>query len=360
MQIVTIVGARPQFIKAAMISHAIATYNACHTDQIHERILHTGQHFDANMSEQFFQELHIPHPTWNLGCTGNVAEMQQAIVATIQHETVDYIVVYGDTNSTLAGALAAEQLQIPLIHIEAGLRSYNRQMREEYNRIETDKRSTLLFCPTHTAVENLRKENITQDVYHVGDVMYDAALHYKTLAAQQTDIITRLHLQPKSFYLVTIHRAETTDDCTKLQAIFHAFVQIATADCPIVFPIHPRTQHTIHAHPELEELLAKNKHIHLLDPIGYLDMVQLETNAISILTDSGGVQKEAYFHQTPCITLREETEWEETVQAGWNILVGTSTQQIIAAMQHRFKQQPIHEYGTGQAATQIIHIISQQ
>ncbi len=360
MQIITIVGARPQFIKAAMVSHAIAQYNACHENKIHERILHTGQHFDTNMSEQFFHELSIPQPHWNLGCTGSVEDMRNAIINVLQHEQIDYILVYGDTNSTLAGALAAETLHIPLIHIEAGLRSYNNQMREEYNRIETDKRSTLLFCPTHTAVKNLRKEDITQGVHYVGDVMYDAALYYKNIAAKQSDILTQLAIQYKAFYLATIHRAETTNNVSKLQNIFHAFTQIASTECPIIFPIHPRTRQTILAHPELEHILSNNEYIRLIEPIGYLDMVLLESTAKQILTDSGGVQKEAYFHQTPCVTLREETEWNETIETGWNVLVGTNTEQIIAATHRTYAQLPINEYGNGNAAIQIVNIISQQ
>ncbi len=358
MNVVTIVGARPQFIKAAMISHAIARFNAKHEKLIVcEKILHTGQHFDDNMSQVFFDELQIPVPTWHLNSSGNVDEMSQRIVDVLKEEKIDYILVFGDTNSTLAGALAAEKLNIPLIHVEAGLRSFNNAMREEYNRIETDKRSQYLFCPTRKSVENLSNENIGQNIFHVGDVMYDAAIFYGQIAENKSQILVKNQLQPKSYYLATIHRAETADNVDKLQSIFAAFVQIATDECPIILPIHPRTKQVIEREKSLRELLAQNSSIRIIEPVSYIDMVALEKHALRIITDSGGVQKEAYFHKTPCITLRDETEWTETVTAGWNVLVGTDTDKIISAISHEFACNSIDEYGCGNTADVIVETL---
>ena len=356
MRIITIIGARPQFVKAAIVSRYIRLHNDNSSIHIEEKILHTGQHYDYNMSQVFFEQMGIPTPTWHLGCTNDVACMRDAIIPLIDGQA-DYIMVYGDTNSTLAGALAAEACIIPLIHIEAGLRSYNMEMAEEYNRIETDKRAALLFCPTYTAVENLRKEGITQGVYHVGDVMYDATLYFAQQADNRSTILHQLNISPKQYYLATIHRAQTTDNINRLSNILSAFLQV---QMPIILPLHPRTRKVIEQSDTLTRLVQNTSHLHIIDSVSYLDMLLLEKHAALILTDSGGVQKEAYFHHTPCITMRDETEWIETISAGWNMIVGTDTARILHAIQHpKQPQNEITEYGCGKAAANIIQILCQ-
>ena len=356
MNIITIIGARPQFVKAAIVSRYIRLHNAHSSIHIEEKILHTGQHYDYNMSQVFFEQMGIPTPTWHLGCSNDVAQMRDAIIPLIQGNA-DFIMVYGDTNSTLAGALAAEVCNIPLIHIEAGLRSYNMEMAEEYNRIETDKRAALLFCPTHTAVENLRKEGITQGVYHVGDVMYDATLYFARQAEDNSTILNKLQLVSKGYYLATIHRAQTTDNTEKLANILRAFQQIQQ---PIILPLHPRTRKAIANSRTLTTLVQSSENLRIIDSVSYLDMLLLEKHATRILTDSGGVQKEAYFHHTPCITMRDETEWVETIEEGWNTLVGTDTARILQAVEAPLQpQHEINEYGNGNAATNIIKILCQ-
>ncbi len=356
MNIITIIGARPQFVKAAIVSHYIRQHNATSSIHIEERILHTGQHYDYNMSQVFFEQMDIPAPTWHLGCSGSVEQMRDTIIPIIQGQA-DFIMVYGDTNSTLAGALAAQACHIPLIHIEAGLRSFNPAMVEEYNRIETDRRSTYLFCPTSTAVANLSQEGLTNGVYHVGDVMYDATLYFAQQAEQQSHLLEDLSIASKSYYLATIHRAETTNQPEQLANILRAFAQI---DTPIILPLHPRTRKTIEASTCLTELVHQASHLHIIDSVSYMDMLVLEKHAKAILTDSGGVQKEAYFHRTPCITMRQETEWTETVESGWNTLVGTDTDKILHALAHlAIPNTQITEYGTGHAAQTIIDILCQ-
>ena len=356
MKIITIIGARPQFVKAAIVSHYLRLYNSHSSTEIEECILHTGQHYDYNMSQVFFEEMGIPTPTWHLGCTNDVTQMRDAIIPLIRGNA-DYIMVYGDTNSTLAGALAAEACGIPLIHIEAGLRSHNMEMAEEYNRIETDKRSALLFCPTRTAVENLHKEGITRGVYHVGDVMYDATLYFAEQAQQKSNILEELQIPAKGYYLATIHRAQTTDDTEKLANILRAFQQIQS---PIILPLHPRTRKVIANSTTLTKLIQQSANLRIIDSVSYLDMLLLEKHATRILTDSGGVQKEAYFHHTPCITMRNETEWVETVEAGWNTIVGTDTERILQAVASPSQPQfEITEYGNGNAVTNIIKILCQ-
>ena len=356
MKIITIIGARPQFVKAAIVSHYIRQHNASSSIKIEERILHTGQHYDYNMSQVFFEQMDIPTPSWHLGCTGSVEQMRDAIIPIIQGQA-DYIMVYGDTNSTLAGALAAEACQIPLIHIEAGLRSYNSAMVEEYNRIQTDQRSAYLFCPTSTAVANLQKEGRTQGVYQVGDVMYDATLYFAERAEQQSHLLEELQLASKAYYLATIHRAETTDQPEQLANILRAFAQI---EKPIILPLHPRTRKVIEASEMLTRLVREARALRIVESVSYMDMLVLEKHAAAILTDSGGVQKEAYFHRTPCITMRQETEWTETVEAGWNSLVGTDTDKILQAVAHMATPDTkISEYGTGKAAKTIIDILCQ-
>ena len=354
MKIITIIGARPQFVKAAIVSHYIRQHNASSSIKIEERLLHTGQHYDYNMSQVFFEQMDIAAPSWHLGCTGSVEQMRDAIIPIIKGQA-DYIMVYGDTNSTLAGALAAEACQIPLIHIEAGLRSHNNAMVEEYNRIETDRRSSYLFCPTSTAVNNLAQEGLTKGVYHVGDVMYDATLYFAQQAEQQSHILGDMAIISKAYYLATIHRAETTDKSEELANILRAFVQI---DIPIILPLHPRTRKAIDSSEMLTSLVQQASKLHIIESVSYMDMLVLEKHAIAILTDSGGVQKEAYFHRTPCITMRGETEWTETVEAGWNTLVGTDSEKILHALANLvIPDTEISEYGTGKAALTIIDFI---
>ncbi len=321
MKIVTIVGARPQFIKCASLSRELRKGAT-------EILVHTGQHYDDPMSDIFFRELEIPSPNYNLGVgsgshgsqTGRMLEAMEKI---LQKEKPDYVVVYGDTNSTLAGALAASKLRIPIAHVEAGLRSFNKKMSEEINRILTDHVSTLLLCPTQASVQNLEREAITEGVHRVGDIMIDAAHHYGQKAAASSRILERLGLKPRAYALATIHRAENTDDLERFYSIFSALEKIARETMPMVIPLHPRSLKQMRSCPMNPEYLQ------VVDPVSYLDMLQLEKNAKVILTDSGGVQREACVFQVPCITLREETEWIETVEAGWNILAGTRTENII-------------------------------
>jgi len=363
MKIVTVIGARPQFIKAAMISRAIAAHNEVGgNDEIKEYILHTGQHYDENMNDVFFKELNIKKPDWQLRCGGlasstkMLAEMITGIEKALLECLPDYVLVYGDTTSTLAGALAASQLHIPVIHVEAGLRSFNKQMPEEINRILTDHIASLLFCPTYKAVENLAKERISEGIFHTGDVMYDAALTFGKVAEEKSEILSKLGLQSEKFRLCTVHRAENTNDPERLTQIILALVEIATPDCPVIFPLHPRTKVYLNNY-KLNSTIASNEALRMIDPVDYLDMVMLEKNAETIFTDSGGVQKEAYFHRTPCITLREETEWIETVDAGWNQIAGYKTEKIIECLGNKTEKAEIKEYGDGRAAEKIINAV---
>jgi UDP-GlcNAc3NAcA epimerase len=321
MKIVSIVGARPQFIKAAVLSREIRKE---HT----EVLIHTGQHYDENMSQVFFDELDIPAPNYFLGIgSGSHGAQTGAMLAGIEEvllkEQPDCVLVYGDTNSTLAGALAAVKLHIKVAHVEAGLRSFNRRMPEEINRVLTDHVADLLLCPTQTAVDNLAAEGITAGVHLVGDVMYDGLLWAVERGKRTSTILADLGLSPKNYALVTVHRAENTDDPERLGGILDALNQIEET---IVWPVHPR------AHKKLEELnWQPAEHIRLIEPVGYVDMATLEAQARVILTDSGGMQKEAYWLGVPCITLRDETEWVETVEAGANEIVGTSAPCIVDA-----------------------------
>jgi UDP-GlcNAc3NAcA epimerase len=358
VRVITVVGARPQFIKAAAVSRAIAKHNRKFADRIIvEKIVHTGQHYDDNMSKAFFDELAIPRPQYNLevgsGSHGEqTAKMLQRIEAVLIKEKPDWCLVYGDTNSTLAGALAAAKLHIPVAHVEAGLRSYNRRMPEEVNRVVADHVSALLFCPTDAAIQNLAKEGITEGVHQVGDVMYDSVLFNTKLAEQSSTIMQRLSLKGKSFYLATIHRAENTDDPERMNGILSALSQI---DFPIVLPMHPRTHKILGK--DLSEISGD---IRVVEPVVYLDMLMLEKNARLILTDSGGVQKEAYWFNIPCITLRDETEWVETVDSGWNILAGTDKTAIIEAVTKAGRLKGITQkalYGQGDTADKICKIL---
>lgn len=358
MKILTIVGARPQFIKAAMVSRAIVGHNrqGC-KPHIVEEIVHTGQHYDDNMSDIFFKQMQIPEPVVNLHAgTGMHGEMTGRMLAQIEKEIVkrkpDWVLVYGDTNSTLAGALAAAKLHVPVAHVEAGLRSFNKHMPEEINRILTDHVSTLLLCPTPAAVANLASEGINKGVHHVGDVMYDAALVFGEIAEHMSTILGDLNLTPKKYLLATVHRPENTDDSVRLESIFAAFSELPL---PVIFPVHPRTKNRIE---ELGfDLTPKNSNMKLIPPVGYLDMLVLERNARLILTDSGGMQKEAYFFTVPCITLRDETEWVETVKAAWNQIVGADAEKIISAVRQAHIGTTIAEYGDGNSSTDVLKLI---
>ena len=363
MKIVTVIGARPQFIKAAVVSKAIAAHNEVYENvRIEEFILHTGQHYDENMNDVFLKELNIKKPEWQLRCGGlaSSTKMLTGMLSGIEKALIecqpDYVLVYGDTTSTLAGALAASQMHIPVLHVEAGLRSFNKQMPEEINRILTDNIASMLFCPTYNAIENLAKERITEGIFHSGDVMYDAALSFGKIAEDKSEILSTLGLESKKFRLATVHRAENTNDPKRLTQILLALIEIATPDCPVIFPLHPRTKVYINNY-KLNATIATNSSLRLIDPVDYLDMVMLEKNAETIFTDSGGVQKEAYFHRTPCITLREETEWIETVNAGWNQIAGYKTEKIIDCLGRKTEKYEIIEYGDGHAAKKIVNAI---
>ncbi|AIE61377.1 non-hydrolyzing UDP-N-acetylglucosamine 2-epimerase [Bacillus methanolicus] len=349
MKILTVLGARPQFIKAAPVSRVLR-------EKYTELIIHTGQHYDSNMSDIFFEELNIPKPDYYLGVgSGNhgkqTGEMLAKIEEIILKEKPDYLMVYGDTNSTLAGALAAAKLHVPVIHIEAGLRSFNKKMPEEINRIMTDHVSEYLFCPTDTAVENLRNENITRNVYNIGDVMYDAVLYNRELAADKSNILETHGLTKNGYHLITIHRAENTDDVQNMKNILEAFSKI---DEVKVWPIHPRTKNKLSSYGiRLDDI----PNLKVIEPVGYLDMLTLEANAKKIITDSGGVQKEAYFMEVPCVTVREQTEWVETLEEDANILVGTDVNKILSAVQKNVNPSYKEVFGDGKAAHKIVELI---
>lgn len=339
--ILTIVGARPQFIKAAPVSRALKDAG------IREILVHTGQHFDDSMSAQFFRELDIPEPSHhldinNLGHGAMTGRMLEAIELILLREKPGKMMVYGDTNSTLAGGLAAAKLHIPVAHVEAGLRSFNRAMPEETNRVLVDHLSDLLFCPTQTAVANLEQENITKGVVHVGDVMLDATLAAVKRAEKDSRILESLSLPPKSYSVATLHRAENTDDPARFKELM-SWLDKQAKDAPVVMPLHPRTKQVL----QKQDITPRN--IRIIEPLGYLDMAQLLHHAQSLYTDSGGLQKEAYFHRVPCVTLREETEWVETVDAGWNRLWRNAEYK---------PRRDIADYGAGDASAKIAqHIL---
>jgi UDP-N-acetylglucosamine 2-epimerase len=345
VKVVSIVGARPQFIKAAVVSRALRREHR-------EVLVHTGQHYDEPMSRVFFQELDMPEPDHYLGVgSGSHGEqtgrMLERIEEVLLRERPDWALVYGDTNSTLAGALAAAKLNIRLGHVEAGLRSGDRRLPEEVNRIVADHCSDLLFCPTVTAVENLKREGITKGVHPVGDVMYDSLLQHLPVAEEKSDVLARLGISPGTYYLATIHRAANTDDPARLGAVLQGLRRL---DGPVVFPVHPRTHKAAEA-----ASLAIGDGLMAVDPVGYLDMLVLEKNARRILTDSGGVQKEAFLLAVPCVTLRDETEWPETLENGWNVLAGTDPERIAGAATRPVPPTPpAHCFGDGRAAERIV------
>lgn len=349
MKIFTIVGARPQFIKAAPVSRALREIG------ITESIVHTGQHFDAGMSDIFFEELAIPKPTHHLGISGGghgamTGAMLQSLEQLLETERPDWVLVYGDTNSTLAGTLAATKLQIPVAHVEAGLRSFDQSMPEEQNRIVADHLATLLFTPTPAATANLQREGISvEKIAQVGDVMFDATLYYTERARNRSDILYSNQLQSKDYFLATIHRAGNTDNLQRLQSILSGLNTVSRDIKRVVMPLHPRTRSAI----AQNHLTADS--IHVIEPVGYLDMLALEHNAALIATDSGGVQKEAYFQGVPCLTLRDETEWVELIDLGWNQLVPAVSSQIVKAVSEALGSQGLNgqPYGNGDAATKI-------
>ncbi|HRI56367.1 MAG TPA: UDP-N-acetylglucosamine 2-epimerase (non-hydrolyzing) [Anaerolineae bacterium] len=353
-KIVTVLGARPQFIKASVVSHAIAQ-----NDSLTEVLVHTGQHFDANMSDVFFEELGMSKPDYFLNIhSGNHGAMTGRMLVEVEQvllkEKPDIVMVYGDTNSTLAGALAAVKLHIPVAHVEAGLRSFNMAMPEEVNRILTDRVSRWLFTPTETAAQNLVREGFAaEQIIPVGDVMYDVALHHGQRVQAGTGLMAKLGLTKNGYVLATVHRAENTDHPQRLNAIVDA-LEATAADLPVVWPMHPRTRAILQKAGRLEQLAQS---VHVIDPVGYLDMVQLERHAAVIATDSGGVQKEAFFYQVPCVTLRDETEWVELVEAGWNLLAAPLSSPEIhkkIADLRQAKGKKINPYGTGDSAYKII------
>lgn len=352
--ILTVVGARPQFIKAATVSRAIAA-----RDGMREVLIHTGQHYDANMSDTFFEELAIPAPQHHLGIGSGphgaqTGAMLEGIERILLEDRPDWLLVYGDTNSTIAGALAAAKLHVPVAHVEAGMRSFNRRMPEELNRVLTDHLATLNLTSTTTATAHLATEGIDGDrVLEVGDVMYDAALFYGERAGARTELFERLGVEAGAFLLATTHRAENTDEPDRMNAIVDAFIELGR-DHAIVLPLHPRTRAVLEAGGDLERLAEA---ITLCEPLGYLDMVALERDAALVVTDSGGVQKEAFFHATPCVTLRDETEWVELVEAGWNTIVPPhSAADIVTGVREAIgtRGSNIEPYGCGDAAERVV------
>lgn len=346
MKIMSVVGARPQFIKAAPVSRVLRRQHA-------EVLVHTGQHYDDNMSDVFFRELDIPEPDINLGVgSGPHGAQTGGMMAGLEKVALevkpDWVLVYGDTNSTLAAALVAAKLHIPLAHVEAGLRSFDRRMPEEINRVLADHVSDLLLCPTEGAVRNLTREGIERGVHLVGDVMYDAFLFNLDTARKRDGVAKKLGLAPGSFALATLHRAENTDDAERLRSILHG---IDRSGLEVVLPLHPRTRARLEGPPPAR--------IRVLDPVGYLDMLALEEAAAVIVTDSGGVQKEAYFLGKPCVTLRDSTEWTETVEAGWNVLAGWDAEQIAEAMRtFRPNSKRPELFGDGHAAEKISKLLT--
>ena len=346
IKILTILGARPQFIKAGSVSREISKY-----DEIEEIIVHTGQHYDANMSDIFFDEMKIPKPDYFLGIGGKshgamTGQMIEKIEEVVLKENPDWMMVYGDTNSTLAGAIVASKLHIKLAHVEAGLRSFNMKMPEEVNRILTDRVSQILFCPTDTAIDNLKKEgydNLDCKVVKSGDVMQDGAMFYKSFSTKPNCEIK------ENYILCTIHRAENTDDEKRLKDIIESLDKIAK-ERQVILPLHPRTKKII------QKLKLNIENLTIIEPVGYLEMVWLIDNCSLVMTDSGGLQKEAYFFNKQCITLREETEWVELVENGFNTLVGADADKIIQAYKNNsgFKKKDFNLYGTGKASENII------
>ncbi len=350
MKVVSIVGARPQFIKASPLSRELRLRH-------HEILVHTGQHYDRDMSDVFFEELGMPVPDYHLGIGSGphgaqTGAMLAAIETVLQKESPDAVIVYGDTNSTLAGALAAAKLHLPVAHVEAGLRSFNRRMPEEINRVLTDHLSTWLLAPSEVSRRQLSQEGILQGVHVVGDIMVDALHLHGPRAAERSEALARHQLRAGTYYLATVHRAENTDEGGNLRQIFDA---LGALDRPVILPLHPRTEKRM---AELGVAIGAN--VRVLAPQGYLDMLALQRGAACVLTDSGGIQKEAYYLRVPCVTLRNETEWVETVATGWNALAGTDPERILAAVARRPAPGTPHPdlYGDGMTAGRIVEVLS--
>lgn len=356
MKILSIVGARPQFVKTAAVSREIRKEHE-------EYLLHTGQHYDYEMSQLFFDELRIPAPDLNLEVgsgsqAAQTAAMLVGIEEVLEREKSDRVLVYGDTNSTLAGALAAAKLSIPVAHVEAGLRSFNRSMPEEVNRVVTDHLADLHFCPSDAAVENLATEGVTQGVHLVGDVMADVLEWARAQAEQSSsESADAMGLEPSGYLLATVHRAENTEAPDRLRGILAAFEQL---DEPVIWPMHPRVAQAVNRIAGSKQELA-NRNVRCIDPVGYFEMIRLAGSARLILTDSGGLQKEAYWLKTPCITLRDETEWIETLTDGWNALAGANTERILD-LATTLQPPSAHPalYGDGNAARRILDVLRQQ
>jgi UDP-GlcNAc3NAcA epimerase len=376
MKIISIIGARPQIIKAAAISRAIGTH---FNHEIQEIIVHTGQHYDRNMSEVFIDELGIPEPDYNLeigsGSHGaQTAKMTEGIERVMIKEKPDYILLYGDTNSTLAGAVAASKLYVPIVHVEAGLRSFNRKMPEEINRVVCDHLSTLLFSPTKTGYNNLGNEGFNSSkppytpdnpgIFHCGDVMYDNSLYFSSIAARKSSILEELAVSDTDYALATIHRNNNTDEPERLYAIFQSFLDIiARSNLSIILPIHPRTMKTLTSHDNkgIWNKIQQCKNFKVIDPVSFLDMIQLEQHASLIMTDSGGVQKESYFFNKPCIILRPETEWIELLETGKSVIADANKNNIISAFTQLYgtdKSQFPQIFGDGHAAEFICKTIT--
>ncbi len=366
MKLLTVVGARPQFIKAAVVSRAIKESNHSSSPEIEEFIVHTGQHYDHNMSAVFFDELQIPKPDVNLEIGSlshgrQTGEMMIRLEELFLQQKPDLILVYGDTNSTLAGSLTAAKLHIPIAHVEAGLRSFNRRMPEEINRIITDQLSELLFCPTREAVENLGREGIPDPrigsgVFQSGDVMCDAAQYYGNIADDSW--LEENQLKGGSYILATIHRAESTDEQATLTGLIEALKAISNSHLPVIWPVHPRTRKKI-AELGLDEKIKEAPALKIVEPLSYLQMVCAEKNSRLILTDSGGVQKEAYFHGVLCVTMRTETEWVELVESGWNLIAGLDEKTIVKSVETMLQKDIgglVREnfYGDGRAGEKIV------
>lgn len=350
MKVVTIIGTRPQFIKCAPVSRELRKVAT-------EHIVNTGQHYDWNLSDVFIKELHLAKPDddLNIGSGSHgvqCAKMMMRIEKVLQQIKPHCVLVYGDTNSTLAGALTAAKLNIPVAHIEAGLRSYNPRMPEEINRVVTDHVSNIFFCPTKRAIQNLKKEGISEAVYFVGDVMYDLFLQTVGVVKRRSSILKNLQLKPKGYVLVTIHRAENTNDPKRFRSIFHALEEMAHSGITVVIPLHPRSR------KQLAAFNLKPCSLTVIQPVSYFNMLTLQKHARCILTDSGGVQKEAYFLKVPCLTLRDETEWPETIETGWNVLVGADSKRIVRNFRNLQTGSAQHGvFGNGRAAHSIARIL---
>lgn len=353
MNVLSVVGARPQFVKAYPLSRVLRRDH-------HETLVHTGQHYDELLSDVFFEELDIPTPDYNLGVGSGphavqTAEMMIELDGLVDEHDPDVVLVYGDTNSTLAGALTGAKRMQTVAHVEAGLRSFDREMPEEINRVVTDVLSDLLFIPSDQARENLRKEGITDHVHETGDVMYDALLDLHETAVERSTILEELGFEAGEYVLATVHRAENTDDVRRLISIFEG---LSRAEKPVVFPAHPRTVDALKREGLWEDAV---ENLHVIDPVGYFDFIRLLDGAERVATDSGGVQKEAFYLDVPCITLRDTTEWVETVDSGWNVLVGANTEAIENALRATVELAEKPElYGDGTAADRIVDILEDE